>query len=177
MGNIILVKGNILNIEADAIVNSINRFFELDLVNIDDNTNSLEWVEIKKSVNFMKIIRRYYPVGSSAIATANVLPSKYLIHAITPIWEGGVNHEEEVLKNTYESCFENIEKYDDIKTISFPCIGTGIFNFPKDKAANIALNAIKKCVFESKNIEKVIIVCCDDQNYEIYRELLKRKGL
>lgn len=110
-------------------------------------------------------------VGEAVITTAGNLPSKYVIHTVGPVWNGGKGLEEELLLSCYLNVLE-LAVRNNIKTIAFPNISTGIYKFPKALAAEIALHSID--IFKDKEeLEKVIFVCYDDENFKIYNDIIK----
>ena len=109
--------------------------------------------------------------GDAVITTAGKLPARYVIHTVGPVWNGGSQNEAELLKRAYQSCFRLAQQHD-IKTIAFPSISTGIYRFPKKRAAEIALEAIRDALADNPALEEVKIVCFDEENFEIYAGLL-----
>jgi len=108
--------------------------------------------------------------GEAVITTAGNLPSKYVIHTVGPVWNGDKEEKSKLLAECYTNSL-NLAVQNGIKSIAFPNISTGIYHFPKDKAAEIAIQTVKD--FErSVEIEKVVFVCFDDENYKIYKSLL-----
>lgn len=96
--------------------------------------------------------------GDAVITRGYKLPAKYIIHAVGPVWHGGGNSEEALLKKTYESAFARAKEAGDIRTIAFPAISTGVYHFPKSSAAMIALRSMVKHEREYKRI----IACAFD---------------
>jgi O-acetyl-ADP-ribose deacetylase (regulator of RNase III) len=104
-----------------------------------------------------------------AMATAGfALPARWVIHAVGPVWRGGGEHEAELLASCYRRC---VEVADDLgaKTMAFPAISTGIFGFPKELAANIAVSTLRGL---STRVDRVILVAFDAQTLSIYEHLL-----
>lgn len=124
----------------------------------------------------MKIIkeRGSCPSGEAVITLAGKLKSKYIIHTVVPIWKGENNNEEETLAKCYENTMKLAVK-NKIRTIAFPNISTGIYGFPKLFAAKIALSSVCKFLDENDEMDKVIFVCYDEENWEIYRILMNEK--
>ncbi len=112
-------------------------------------------------------------VGEAVITTAGNLPSKFVIHTVGPVWNGDKDQKKVLLASCYEKCL-NLAESNDLKTIAFPNISTGIYHFPKKIAAIIAFETIKN--FSFKSIQEVIFVCFDDENYKIYEDLLSAKN-
>lgn len=109
--------------------------------------------------------------GDSKITKGYNLPARFVIHTVGPIWQGGEANEEGLLASCYFTCLHLAEAWN-CKTIVFPNISTGIYGFPKEKAATVAVNEV--IAFLEKNIlpEKVIFCCFDDENYVIYKRIL-----
>lgn len=89
-----------------------------------------------------------------------------MIHTVGPIWNGNEQKSSQLLANCYRNSLQLAESLG-VKTISFPNISTGVYRFPKELAAKIAIEEVQK--FKSDIIEKVIFVCFDDENVEIYK--------
>lgn len=108
------------------------------------------------------------PVGEARLTLGFHLPSKYVIHTVGPIWQGGDSGEAELLRSCYRACFK-IAMDNDMRSMAFPCIATGVFGYPKREAAEIALSEIDS--FENRFFE--IVICCHNQDDEtIYLDLL-----
>lgn len=111
------------------------------------------------------------PTGEAKITRGYSLPAKFVIHAVGPIWRGGTNHEKELFAGCYEKSLA-IAESSGLKTIAFPNISTGIYGFPKELAAQIAVNIVRSFIISSNEIEKVIFICFDEENYNIYKRML-----
>ncbi|MFC2107304.1 O-acetyl-ADP-ribose deacetylase [Bacteroidota bacterium] len=111
--------------------------------------------------------------GMAKITSAYKLPSYFIIHTVGPVWRGGTHKEEDLLRNCYIESLKLADK-NDCKSVAFPNISTGIYGFPKDKASLIAFYAVKEYLLGESNIEKVIFVCFDNENYQLYENLLKQ---
>ncbi len=109
--------------------------------------------------------------GDAKITKGYNLPARYVIHAVGPVWGGGKNNEEALLKSCYHRSIE-IARQNNLKTIAFPCISTGVYRFPKDKAAQIAAATVRECLARMPDIGKVIFVCFSSEDYQIYERLL-----
>lgn len=107
--------------------------------------------------------------GEAKITKGYNLPAKYVIHTVAPIYGQENGKEKEILSNCYINSFK-LAKKRKIKTIAFPCIGTGVFRFPKDKATKIAISIAKKY---EKDFKEIIFVCFLELDYKIYKFFLK----
>jgi len=108
-------------------------------------------------------------VGEAVITTAGNLPAQYVIHTVGPVWNGGKKAESDKLANCYINSLRLAEEHG-VKTLAFPNISTGIYRYPKNLAAQVAIKTVSN--YESESLEKVIFVCFDQQNFEIYHNLL-----
>ncbi|NNE75699.1 MAG: macro domain-containing protein, partial [Pricia sp.] len=109
--------------------------------------------------------------GQAVITTAGNLPSKKVIHTVGPVWKGGNQKEDEMLRNCYLNSLKLAEVHK-IKSLAFPNISTGVYGYPKDLAAEVAVKAVKEFKSENEIIEKVVFVCFDQENYNLYKGLL-----
>ncbi|AKB36186.1 RNase III inhibitor [Methanosarcina siciliae C2J] len=98
------------------------------------------------------------PTGEAKITKGYLLPAKYVIHAVGPVWQGGVRGEDELLASCYRKSLELARKYG-IKTIAFPAISTGAYGFPSERAAGIAVAQVKAFLKENELPETVLLVC------------------
>ena len=95
----------------------------------------------------------------------------FVIHTVGPVWNGGNNNEARLLDNAYMNSLK-LAIENGIETIAFPNISTGIYGFPKDKAANIAVRTVTNFLSENDQIRQVYFVCFDQENYELYSKLI-----
>lgn len=109
-------------------------------------------------------------VGEAVVTTAGNLRAQYVIHTVGPVWNGGRSNEEELLKKCYENSLNLAIEYK-IRRIAFPNISTGIYRFPKEKAANIAIATVSNFILENIEIDEVIFVCFDNENFDIYNQI------
>lgn len=169
MKKIELTKGDITKIKADAIVNAANSSL-LGGGGVDGAIHRSGGRQILEECKEIRNRQGKCKTGEAVETTAGNLPAKYVIHTVGPIW----NNDEEKCSKLLANCYKNSLKLAeslDVKTIAFPNISTGVYRFPKELAAKIAIEEIRN--FESKIVEKVIFVCFDDENEEIYRKILK----
>lgn len=112
------------------------------------------------------------PTGSAVITNAGNLKAKKIIHAVGPVWHGGKRGEPELLKSAYESSFKLAIKHN-LKSIAFPAISTGVYGYPVQEAAEIALQAGKK--YEN-NFEDIRYICFSQADLEIYQHCFDKKS-
>ncbi|WP_425392066.1 O-acetyl-ADP-ribose deacetylase [Ekhidna sp.] len=109
--------------------------------------------------------------GQAVITTGGNLPAKYVIHTVGPVWKDGNSNEEELLRSCYIQSLIAAADHD-VKTIAFPNISTGIYGFPKERAAEIAIENVSS--FSSHVIQEVTFVCFEDENFHLYKNLLNK---
>ena len=161
-----LVRDDITKLNVDAIVNAANTGL-LGGGGVDGAIHRAAGPQLLEKCRTLNGC----PTGEAKITKAYDLPAKYVIHTVGPVWSGGKRNEKELLADCYKNSLKLAEK-NNCKTIAFPNISTGIYRFPKDKAAEIALNEVKAFLKNNKSIDKVYFVCFDDENFGIYQRLL-----
>jgi O-acetyl-ADP-ribose deacetylase (regulator of RNase III) len=166
MAKIELIKGDITKLKVDAIVNAANS----TLLGGGGVDGAIHRAAGPGLLNECKRLNGC-PTGEAKITSGYNLLAKFVIHTVGPVWSGGHNHEEELLASCYYNCLW-IAENTKLKTIAFPNISTGVYRFPKDLAAQIAVRQVKDFIMKSVEIERVIFVCFDEENYSIYKELL-----
>src|SRR5580765_611243 len=131
-----LVIGDLTTEHVDAIVNAANSSL-MGGGGVDGAIHRAGGPEILEVCK--KIVAEQGPckTGEAVITTGGNLPARFVIHAVGPIWHGGKNNEEQLLANAYLNSL-NLAALNDIRSIAFPNISTGAYNFPRDKAARIA---------------------------------------
>ncbi len=168
MNRIELIKADITKLQVDAIVNAANNSL-LGGGGVDGAIHRAAGPNLKE---YNKKYLKWCDTGDAKISPGFNLPAKYVIHTVGPVWRGGKNNEDELLASAYRRSLEVAVEHGDIKTIAFPNISTGVYGFPKDRAANIAIKTVKEFLAEHPEIEKVIFVAYDDTNYQLYKEKL-----
>ena len=110
------------------------------------------------------------PIGECRMTGGYELKAYYILHTVGPVWRGGKFNEEKDLKNCYDNCFL-MARMQGLRSISFPCISTGAYCFPKELAAKIAVESARNSVMLGR-VEFVRFVCFDDENYNEYLKLM-----
>lgn len=167
MGKITLIKGDITKLDVDTIVNAANTTL-LGGGGVDGAIHRAAGPELLEECKTLGGC----PTGEAKITRGYRLPAKYVIHTVGPIWQGGKNNEDDLLASCYRNSLKLAEEYK-IERIAFPNISTGVYRFPKERAAQIAINEVKKFLENTKIVKEVIFVCFDEENYMIYEYLLK----
>ncbi|QDI92375.1 O-acetyl-ADP-ribose deacetylase [Salicibibacter halophilus] len=110
--------------------------------------------------------------GEAVITTAGKMPVRHVIHTVGPVWNGGENKEEELLRNCYKNSLQLAVEHD-LQTIAFPNISTGAYGFPKERAARIAVETVEQVLSDRPAIDKVFFICFDKENHDLYSDMLK----
>jgi O-acetyl-ADP-ribose deacetylase len=164
-----IIQGDITKMEVDAIVNAANTSL-LGGGGVDGAIHKAGGKKILEECIEIRNRQGGCEVGEAVITTAGNLPAKFVIHTVGPVWHSGTKNEEQLLASAYRNCLALAAEHN-VATIAFPNISTGIYRFPKEKAAEIALKTTKDYLANTHVIEKVIFVCFDKENYELYRSL------
>ncbi|NNG82600.1 macro domain-containing protein [Acinetobacter sp. ANC 5378] len=166
-----LINTDITEFTVDVIVNSANKSLL--------GGGGLDYIIQKKAgIKMQNECRRIHDEiggslanGHAVVTTAGNLPSKFLIHTVGPRWLGGTKNETEELCKAY---LNSLIKANEVqaKTVSFPSISTGVYRYPKQEAAEIAIGTVLSSLPSFEHIEHVYFVCHDQENFEIYKTIL-----
>jgi len=168
--NIHLIKGDITQSETEAVVNAANTSL-LGGGGVDGAIHRAGGGKILEECIKIRNKQGGCQTGEAVITTAGDLKAKYVIHTVGPVWQGGDAKEEQLLRNCYMNTLK-IAMDKGIKSIAFPNISTGIYRFPKDKAAQIAMNAVANFMNENNYDISVTFVCYSDENYNLYKKII-----
>lgn len=179
-GRIMLWQGDITTLKVDGIVNAANSkllgCFIPQHNCIDNVIHSASGVQLREECNnIMKMQNADEDVGKAKITGAYNLPSKHVIHTVGPAIHHGLmpsDEECEQLANCYKSCLD-IANYNKLESLAFCCISTGVFNFPQNLAAEIAIKTVENYLNSTQTtLKHVIFNVFTDRDYLIYKELL-----
>ncbi|MDR2954315.1 MAG: O-acetyl-ADP-ribose deacetylase [Prevotella sp.] len=169
---IILIKDDITTIQADAIVNAANSSL-LGGGGVDGAIHRKGGSQILEECKAIRNRQGKCATGQAVYTSAGQLPAKYVIHTVGPVWNGGGRNEPKLLADCYSNSLRLANELD-VKTIAFPNISTGVYRFPKKEAAEIAIRTVLDFISkENRTVEEITFVCFDDENYLLYKELLK----
>jgi O-acetyl-ADP-ribose deacetylase (regulator of RNase III) len=167
MDKIELIQGDITTLQVDGIVNAANKSL-LGGGGVDGAIHRAagpELLEECKSLNGCN-------TGQAKITKGYELPAKYVIHTVGPVWQGGNQKETKLLADCYKNSLDLAVNHG-IQTIAFPNISTGVYGFPKQSAAKIAIATVSDFLEKDNTIQKVYFVCFDNENYIIYKNELE----
>lgn len=159
-----ILKGDITKVEIDVIVNAANTSL-LGGGGVDGAIHRAGGKAILEDCR--KIIAKQggCKTGEVVITTAGDLKAKFVIHTVGPVWNGGGKNEAQKLSSCYSKSLQ-LAVDNNCKSIAFPCISTGVYGYPVNEAAKIAVNTVSDFISKNDIIEKVIFVCFDSDNYE-----------
>ncbi len=160
-----IVHGDITKLAVDAIVNAANSALSGG-GGVDGAIHRAAGPELMQASLALHGCR----TGDAKATPGFALPAKWVFHAVGPVWRGGAHGEDDDLAGCYRRCLELATVYD-AKTIAFPAISTGIYGFPRQRAAQIAVRTIKELA-DSSGVERVIFCCFDSETAGIYNQLL-----
>jgi len=163
-----ICKENITLIKVDAIVNAANKSL-LGGGGVDGAIHKAAGKELVEECKTLKGCE----TGEAKITKAYHLPAKFVIHTVGPIWGNGSNNERNLLENCYKNCLK-LAVENNIKTIAFPNISTGLYRFPKQLAAEIVIETVNSFLADNNSIESVVFICFEDENYDIYETLINQ---
>ncbi|MBU5466109.1 O-acetyl-ADP-ribose deacetylase [Virgibacillus sp. MSJ-26] len=167
-----LITGDITKQTTEAIVNAANGSL-LGGGGVDGAIHQAageELLEECKQIRSSELNDDYLSVGQAVITKGYQLPVKYVIHTVGPIWGSHHNKEGQLLANCYKNSLQLAHQYD-LRSISFPSISTGVYHFPVDQAANIAMETIINFL-ENQSFGKVIMTLFSEADYNAYKHAL-----
>ena len=164
MGRIDVIVADITTLDVDAIVNAANELL-LGGGGVDGAIHQAADPELLAACKQLNGCG----TGEAKITPGYSLPAKWVIHTVGPVWHGGSSNEPVLLASCYQEVCKLAKLYQ-IKTIAFPGISTGIYNFPKQKAAKIAITALSQWL---PDFEQILCCCFSDQDRLLYEAVLK----
>ncbi len=169
---ITLLKGDITTLKVNAVVNAANNMLAGG-GGVDGAIHKAGGPLIAKYCSEIRRETGGCETGEAVLTLGGNLPSKYIIHTVGPVWKGGKFREEELLKNCYRNSLMLAKEYH-MKVIAFPNISTGVYGYPKEAAAEIAIIEVRNFLKNNDLPEKVIFICFDGDNFDIYNKILKK---
>ncbi len=171
MGRIDLILDDITEQRVDAVVNAANTSL-LGGGGVDGAIHRAAGPELLAACRLLKGCA----TGSAKITSAFNLPAKYVIHAVGPIWRGGLAGEPELLASCYRTCM-NLAANNGCGSIAFPAISCGIYGYPIDLACNIAVDTVRVAMAFLPSIEEVRLVCFGRDIHAVYEKFLNASAV
>jgi O-acetyl-ADP-ribose deacetylase (regulator of RNase III) len=172
-----LIMGDITRLAVDAIVNAANSRLAGG-GGVDGAIHRAAGPELHDECMKIASARRNLPggpcpAGDAVITAAYRLPCKRVIHTVGPVWHGGGQGEPALLASCYRKSLL-LAAEAGLESVAFPGISTGVYGYPKDQAAVIAVETVKKTLPETPALKRIIFVCFNQANFRLYEELLNR---
>lgn len=163
-----LVRGDITEMETDAIVNAANS----SLMGGGGVDGAIHRKGGPKILEECKRIRatewpQGLPTGKAVITSAGNLKAKHVIHTVGPVWHGGNRGEPELLAQAYQNSLR-LAVAEGLKTVAFPSISTGAYGYPVEDACRVALKAVKEFLEKEDNLDEVVFVLFSENALEVY---------
>jgi O-acetyl-ADP-ribose deacetylase len=165
---IIILKGDITLVEADAIVNAANSSL-LGGGGVDGA------IHLAAGSGLLDECRQLNgcEAGEVKVTSGHNLKARYIIHTVGPIWKGGGHDEHRLLASCYRKAMEKASELK-LETLAFPAISTGVYRFPHEEAALIAITEIRRFLGKKRYPETVYLVAFSDNQYSLYSKILDR---
>lgn len=164
-----VLQGDITREQVDAIVNAANAEL-MGGGGVDGAIHRAAGPQLMAYCDEIRAREGGCPTGSAVITPGGKLPCRFVIHAVGPVWHGGRRNEDELLANAYRKSLELAEEHQ-LKSVAFSNISTGVYGFPKERAARIVAKVIAEFALQVKSVEEVRFICHDAENLRIYRQL------
>lgn len=161
-----LAMGDLTTFEVDAIVNAANSTL-LGGGGVDGAIHRAAGPQLLEKCRTLGGC----PTGEARITKGYNLKARHVIHTVGPIWSDGSKGEPQLLANAYRNSLE-LAKQHSLQSVAFPNISTGVYRFPKKQAAQIAVETVKDYLQNNTLPQQVTFVCFDDENFNLYKELL-----
>ncbi|MBX3170066.1 MAG: O-acetyl-ADP-ribose deacetylase [Candidatus Eremiobacteraeota bacterium] len=171
MSKLTLQRGDITRLEVDAIVNAANSSL-LGGGGVDGAIHRAGGPAILEECQAIRARQGGCKTGEAVITTAGKLPAGYVIHTVGPVWGGGQRDEPKLLANCYRNSLQlALDK--GLKRVAFPSISTGIYGYPIELAAPLAIETVRNFCAEHGQMEEVIFVVFSESDERLYQALLK----
>jgi O-acetyl-ADP-ribose deacetylase (regulator of RNase III) len=164
------IQADITTLSVDAIVNAANTSL-LGGGGVDGAIHRKAGPQLLEECRAIRNRQGGCPTGEAVITGAGKLPAKFVIHAVGPVWRGTDPKTEALLASAYRHSLE-LAVANHVKSIAFPNISTGIYGFPKPRAAEIAVAEVTRFLETNSTLEQVFFVCFDEENFDIYKAML-----
>ncbi|HYD29870.1 MAG TPA: O-acetyl-ADP-ribose deacetylase [Azospirillaceae bacterium] len=170
LARVTVVEGDITRETVDAIVNAANTLLKVG-GGVDGAIHRAAGPDLQRELDGIGGC----PTGECRLSRGHRLPARHILHCVGPVWRGGVNGEDRHLTSCYTGALA-LARAHGIRTLAFPAISTGIYGFPKDRAAAIAVATVLADIARDDAISQVRFVCFDQETTYLYRAVLSAKA-
>lgn len=170
LSRIFVLQGDITKLKVDAIVNAANSSL-MGGGGVDGAIHRAGGPVILDECRQIVARQGRCATGEAVITSGGNLPAKLVIHTVGPVWQDGKHNEANLLRNAYLNSLK-LAVENGIETIAFPNISTGVYGFPKEKAAEVAIRTVTEFLRGNDQLQQVCFVCFDEENLQIYQRLL-----
>jgi O-acetyl-ADP-ribose deacetylase (regulator of RNase III) len=174
-GKIILKQGDITSEHVDAIVNAANMKL-MGGGGVDGAIHAAGGPQILEECRSHIDAYGECPTGDAVMTTGGDLSSRYVIHTVGPVWHGGRFGENQLLHDCYTNSLL-MAQHHNLHSVAFPNISTGVYGYPKQEAAIVAIEAVENFMQTHEGVDEVVFVCYSDDNYKLYKEILESKKM
>ena len=162
------LQANIVTLSVDAIVNAANSSL-LGGGGVDGAIHRAAGPQLLEECRKLGGCK----VGEAKLTKGYKLPAKFVIHTVGPVWHGGKNNEPELLASCYRNSLV-IAVENEIKSIAFPSISTGVYGYPIELAAKVAVETVRNVIQKSSKINEVLFCCFSQRDLEVYESFLPK---
>jgi len=166
-----VVKGDITKLDVTAIVNAANSSL-LGGGGVDGAIHRAAGSELLDECRAIINNQGGCRVGEAVLTKGYKLKAPYIIHTVGPMWQGGNANESALLQICYKSVFQLAHEHK-IDSLAFPNISTGVYGFPKNRAAELVFQYINEIESQETVVKKIVFACFDDENYSLYSKLFQ----
>ncbi len=171
-----LIEGDITRVPADAIANAANSALAGG-GGVDGAIHRAGGPEIMRELDEIRPRVGRVPAGHAVATGAGRLPAKYVFHAVGPVYRDGRHGEPEALASCYRTCLEMAEERG-CASLSFPAISTGVYGYPQEAAARIAIAEVRRFLeTRASSLREVVFVQFGQPAFHVYEQLLRQSGL
>ncbi len=174
-GRLKVTTGDITKLRTDAVVNAANSSL-MGGGGVDGAIHRAGGSTILKECREIRqnLYPEGLPEGEAVITSGGNLPASFVIHTVGPVWKGGINNEDRVLYNAYFNSLK-LAQEKGISSVAFPAVSTGVYGFPKERAAGIAFDAVKTFVREGYDKpEEIIFIFYSPSDMETFLSAIQK---